>query len=175
MTSRSRPLKRRMVSKSTTSPGSSGTCSGGSPFERPSSSSASFQSVALPYRRCAQTSLLVGDDTPTQHGDAELGHLLVDDQPVQRLRRSASTVSAPGAATMISAGSPSSRKTSIVRVVIAEARGQPCHPWRVAVVLEQLQPLQAQLLHDVGSEQRLRRIVEDPEHAVLLVAQQQLQ
>ncbi len=43
------------------------------------------------------------------------------------------------------------------------------------MVLEQLQPHQPQLAHDIGPVERLRRVVEDPEDTVVLVAQEQPQ
>jgi hypothetical protein len=47
-----------------------------------------------------------------------------------------------------------------------EARGKRGDRLGVAMVLEQLVPLEAEIADHVGSDQRLPRVVEDPEHVV---------
>ena len=82
-TSRSIPLKRRIVSNRTSS-GSSGTSSGARPFELPSSWSAAFSRERVAEAAVAPD-LAGGGRGAREHGDPERRDLLLLDQPMEGL------------------------------------------------------------------------------------------
>ena len=93
----------------------------------------------------------LGRRTARQHRDAEAGHLLLHAEPVQDLAqrfhggRTGRRLHDLGWQALLAVDLD-------LGSVIAEPRGQACHRGRIAMVLEQLQPLEPQLAHHIGPE-----------------------
>ena len=120
-----------------------------------------MHSTAFPNRRRRQTAL-TGADTPESTAIRQ-GETRSSSISRWSALRSASSVSSPGSARdhgVPPAGLPEREDLLAAAVEAARERGDRL---RVAVVLEELVALEAQPGHDVGPDERLARVVEDPE------------